>query len=57
MSFQVINSKTEKNKELGHSGLGLENTIKRLDLIYQDRYSLDLNEREDEFNVKLVIPI
>ena len=55
--FQVRNSKIEKSGDRSPSGLGLENTIKRLDLIYKDNYSLDIDEQDNEFTVKLSIPI
>lgn len=37
-------------------GVGLENTRRRLDLIYGDRYGLDIEDTEDRFIVNLIIP-
>jgi sensor histidine kinase YesM len=37
-------------------GIGLENIRKRLDLLYGDKYSLDIANNEKEFVVKLIIP-
>ncbi len=38
-----------------HVGIGIENSRKRLDLIYDSNYSLDINEKDNIFNVKLII--
>ncbi|HXB92245.1 MAG TPA: sensor histidine kinase [Puia sp.] len=40
----------------GKNGLGLRNAIRRLDLLYGDRYLLDLAEKENQFHVTLKIP-
>lgn len=48
------NSKNNVKHETG--GLGLVNVIKRLDLIYGDRYTLDIDDGKDCYRVKLVIP-
>lgn len=36
-------------------GIGIENCRKRLDLVYGKNYSLDINERDNQFDVKLII--
>lgn len=55
--FTIRNSRTTKpanHKE----GIGLENVVKRLDLIYKDRYSLDIDtSHDDSYGVILVIPV
>jgi histidine kinase/GHKL domain-containing protein len=40
-----------------HSGIGIENSRKRLDLIYGDNYSLEIDDKNEIFFVKLSIPI
>jgi len=37
-------------------GIGLDNVKKRLQLLYQNDHSLDIEDLSDTFNVKLVIP-
>ncbi len=36
-------------------GIGIENSRKRLDLIYGNGYSLDINETDEQFDLKLTI--
>ncbi len=57
LSFAIKNSKPRTNKEEGPPGIGIENSRKRLDLIYGDRYALDIDEGNDEFKVSLNIPV
>jgi hypothetical protein len=40
----------------GYGGVGLENIRKRLDLIYGNKYKLDINKTDHEFNVVLFLP-
>lgn len=37
-------------------GVGLSNIRRRLDLLYGTRYNLDIQDSDDEYNVKLIIP-
>ena len=57
--FQLKNSKAKKssNLENKNGGIGLENTIKRLDLLYANSYHLDILEDEKTYSVNLSIPI
>ncbi len=55
--FEVRNSHSRPQKEAGISGIGLENSRKRLDLLYGNRYSLDIHDGKEEFSVKLSIPL
>lgn len=57
--FQVSNSKANQKSNGNDSvsgGIGLENVQKRLQLLYQNDYSLDIDDQSDTFNVKLRIP-
>lgn len=56
--FKVHNSlhaKSESDPEKDNNGIGLENVRKRLDLIYRNRYSLDIQKSEQDFFVSLTI--
>jgi len=55
--FIVKNSRTDRIKIKEYSGIGLENTRKRLALIYDKNYHLDIIENEDLFTVNLSIPL
>jgi len=57
--FSIINSKTIHKKDDNNStpgGIGLENVRKRLNLLYQNNYSLEIEDLSDTFSVKLEIP-
>src|SRR5574344_1269720 len=54
--FSCQNSKhQESTKEQG--GVGIVNTRKRLDLIFGENYSLEINNKNDNYEVKLDIPL
>ncbi|MST83939.1 sensor histidine kinase [Hallella mizrahii] len=58
--FSCINSKkpmTETSKVPSVGGVGLTNVRRRLDLIYGDRYTLDIKDKADVYNVLLRLPI
>ena len=53
----ISNSRHEKSRP-GTTGIGLENVKKRLALIYQDNYTLSIDDSDpDVYTVKLIIPI
>ena len=54
--FLCETSKHPKSTEQ-HGGVGLTNVRKRLDLIYGKDYTLDINDGEDIYTVKLDIPL
>lgn len=55
--FKITNSlsefKNDKYLKQEGKGIGLKNIQDRLDLIYKDRYSLDISDNEKEYSVKL----
>ncbi len=54
--FTCVNSKAEKpNQEKG--GVGLANVRKRLDLLYDKRYKLDIKDEPDIYTVELKLPL
>ena len=54
--FTCRNSKHKESTE-EHGGVGLENTRKRLNLIYGEDYTLNIEDTEDAYNVELDIPL
>lgn len=59
LEFTIKNSKNDNQaeKENCASGIGLENTRKRLNLLYASTYQLNINESEDTFSVQLKLPL
>jgi sensor histidine kinase YesM len=55
--FTIVNSLAVAGQDSGGHGMGLENVVKRLDLLYGDYYRLDYGKGEDEFRVELSIPV
>jgi len=53
----IKNSKTERSKIEEFSGIGIENTRKRLNLLYGDNYNMDITDDTDVFTVNLLIPL
>jgi two-component sensor histidine kinase len=53
----VKNSKTDKSQIEEFSGIGIENTRKRLDLLYGNKYNLDIIDNTDTFTVNLSVPL
>ncbi|ADV42316.1 sensor histidine kinase [Bacteroides helcogenes] len=60
LTFQCTNSKPKKKAETSTAkagGLGLKNIKRRLELLYPDRYSLEIDETEDEYKVNLQLTL
>jgi hypothetical protein len=55
VSFNTKSAFSEHKKNQG--GIGLENTRKRLNLLYGDNYQLDILNNDKEFRVSLIIPV
>jgi two-component sensor histidine kinase len=53
----VKNSKTDKDQIEEFSGIGIENTRKRLDLLFGNKYQMDIIDNNDSFTVDLSIPL
>ena len=54
--FECHNSKADKpNEENG--GVGLANVKQRLNLIYGENYTLNIQDEPDIYNVELEIPL
>ncbi|MCP3927664.1 MAG: histidine kinase [Bacteroidetes bacterium] len=55
--FETENKIFSKEGENIYSGIGLENSRKRLDLLYGNKYDLNISEIGDHFKVTLIIPL
>lgn len=58
--FSCVNSKSEQNHLISKnksSGLGLTNIKRRLELLYNSQYQLDLISSEREYRINLIVPI
>ncbi|MDN5211279.1 sensor histidine kinase [Fulvivirgaceae bacterium BMA12] len=58
--FEVYNTKKQTNTATldnvnEHAGIGLSNTIRRLNLSYPERYELKINDGDDYYQTKLTI--
>jgi two-component system LytT family sensor kinase len=55
--FEISNSKPASTAEYasGQGGIGLTNLKKRLDIIYPEKYSLDVRDEDSEYHVKLAL--
>jgi two-component system LytT family sensor kinase len=55
--FRVENPVSEEENAGGNNGIGLKNVRRRLDLLYGNRYTLDIREADSIFIVSLKIPL
>ncbi len=56
--FYLTNSKTQqKDERYFQGGIGLKNTKRRLELLYANRYNLNISDTEDSFTVALTIQL
>jgi two-component system LytT family sensor kinase len=55
--FDICNDVGLENGTGAKNGIGLRNVVRRLDLLYGARYTLDLSGTEDTFHVTLKIPL
>ncbi len=57
--FSICNQKHPNTmlRASDNTGIGISNTKRRLDLFYEDRYSLEINDKPNEFSVHLKIPV
>lgn len=56
LNFTIENSSHPKKTETS-SGIGIENTKKRLDLLYKKEYDLTITDTEEKYAVNLNIPL
>ncbi len=55
--FEISNSIPKNQKEQEVGGIGIENSRKRLNLLYANNYDLNIKHSEDVFTVSLKIPV
>jgi hypothetical protein len=55
--LEIKNSKMENDNINSFSGIGIENTRKRLDLLFGNNYQLDIRDNDELFIVNLSIPL
>ena len=57
LNILVANSKTQGKVENKTGGIGLMNVKKRLNLLYEEKYQLNIFEKQMQYTVSLSIPI
>ncbi len=57
LMFSCTNSKNVFSEINASGGIGLQNSRRRLDLLYKNNYYLIINETDNTFSVKLKIPL
>jgi hypothetical protein len=57
LQLVITNSKSKGNKKAPDTGIGIENTRKRLNLLFKDKYTLDVTDRGNVFITNLTIPL
>lgn len=55
--FRCMNSMHPGRRENSREGIGLENVKRRLDIIYGDKYRLDINHTDAAYTVNLTLPL
>lgn len=55
--FETKNSNPKLTKKTKTSGIGLENSRKRLDLLFGKNYTLDIDDNKTYFRIRLKIPL
>lgn len=57
LTFEIVNSKTNKQDVKSSTKVGLVNLRKQLDLLFEGIHTFDVVETEKEYRVKLIIPL
>lgn len=57
LNITVSNSKSQNPVKNNKGGIGLVNVKKQLDLLFGDRYSLNISEKHKRYDVSLSVPI
>lgn len=56
VAFSCANNKVTASDAPEKGGIGIENTLKRLDIIYGKNYSLNITDTEEDYRVNLSVP-
>ena len=58
LKFNIKNKKLVKHVSLSeHSGIGIKNIKRRLDLLYYNNHVLEITDEEDDYSILLELPI
>jgi len=60
LKFISINSKTSNSNNkntLSRTGVGLSNLKKQLDLLFPEKYTLKIEDKEDTYKITIIIPV
>ena len=58
LQLQVVNNKvTVRQPDPAHSGLGIGNTRRRLQILYPGKHSLQINDAKQDFSVSLILSL
>lgn len=57
LTFEILNSNAPMEEAKESYGIGIENSRKRLKLLYADNFDLKIEDRKDEYLVRLSIPV
>lgn len=57
LTFEIVNSNVPLEKAEDSYGIGIENSRKRLNLLYGDNYKLEIKDTKDEYHIRLSIPV
>ena len=55
--LSVFNTKETAPTQNGHAGVGLKNVMRRLELLYKDRHTLNIENTPDSYEVNLSLQI
>ncbi len=56
IEIEVSNSKKQMEEKESGAGIGMENTLRRLKLIFEDKFVFEKNESRNKFQIKLKLP-
>ncbi len=57
LNFVIENTVHSRGSDSKHSGIGLENSRSRLELIYGDKQTLEIRDKSNIFSVRMAIPV
>ena len=57
LTFELTNSNPKNETADESSGIGIENSRKRLDLLYGKNYILKTEDKDDKYSIQLSLPI
>jgi LytS/YehU family sensor histidine kinase len=55
--LKTFNKKAQSNAKADSSGIGMQNTRKRLQLLYPDKHLLDITENEETYSLTLLLTL